>query len=68
MHEELELLLEEYGVDLPEYLERSIDALLLSNDIDWDIHYCELQADISTAQVDGDIPVQLAYDLREMFL
>lgn len=61
---------------LPEYLQSSLDAMKnVWTILDaggrhpyWDCHYCELQADINCAEVDGEISSDQAWYLREKYL
>lgn len=64
----------EYG--LPEYLKSSIENMKKSweiedsgkRDLHWDIYWCELNADIGTAESDQDISSEQAWYLREKYL
>lgn len=61
---------------LPEGLQASIEQMKKSwsikdsgmVDIHWDIYWCELNADINSAEVDGLISSEQAWYLREKYL
>ncbi len=62
--------------DLPEYLQKSIDAMQTSwkildgggTDLRWDIYWCDLNADINHAETEQLIPSDQAWYLREKYL
>ena len=39
-----------------------------ANDLHFDAYYCELQADINSAEVEGEISSEQAWYLRETYL
>ena len=61
---------------LPPYLQRSLDTMKRAweaedngaNDLHFDAYYCELQADINSAEVEGEISSEQAWYLRETYL
>jgi len=61
---------------LPEYVKESINAMkasweILDNggkDLRWDCNWCELNADINSAEVEGLITTEQAWYLREKYL
>lgn len=61
---------------LPEYVQESLEAMkksweILDNggkDIRWDCYWCELNADINSAEVEGLITSEQAWYLREKYL
>lgn len=61
---------------LPQYLQESLEAMKRcwavldsgGEDLRWDCRYCELQADINSAEVDGLISSEQAWYLREEYL
>ena len=61
---------------LPPYLQRSLDTMKRAweaedngaNDLHFDAYYCELQADINSAEVEGEISSAQAWYLRETYL
>ena len=61
---------------LPPYLQRSLDTMKRAweaedngaNDLHFDAYYCELQADINSAEVKGEISSEQAWYLRETYL
>ena len=61
---------------LPEYLEISLSNMKESwkiedsgkRDIHWDLYWCELNADLNSAEVDGVISSEQAWYLREKYL
>ena len=61
---------------LPEYLRTSIEnmkrswAVKDSGEVDahWDLYWCELNADINSAEVDGLISSEQSWYLREKYL
>lgn len=61
---------------LPKYLQISIENMKKSwiiidngsNDIHWDLYWCELNADINSAEVDQVISTEQAWYLREKYL
>lgn len=64
----------EYG--LPMYLQTSVDNMVTSwdildnggEDLHWDLVWCELNADINSAEVDQEISSEQAWYLREKYL
>lgn len=62
--------------ELPGYLEKSLTAMKKSWEIEdagetdylWDCYWCELNADINTAEVDGAISHRQAAYLRKKYL
>lgn len=63
-------------VDLPPYLQESIEAMKASwaivdageTDLHWDLCWCELNADINSAEVEQEISTRQAWYLREKYL
>lgn len=61
---------------LPEYLKDSIKAMIASweiednggKDMHWDIAWCDLNADINSAEVEQEISSEQAWYLREKYL
>lgn len=61
---------------LPDYLRESLESMKKSWAIEdsggadphWDAYYCNLQADINSAEVDGLISTEQAWYLREEYL
>lgn len=61
---------------LPEYLQKSLENMKKSwsikdsgkTDIHWDLCWCELNADINSAEVDNLISAEQAWYLREKYL
>ena len=61
---------------LPPYLEKSLENMKRSwaiedsgeRDIHWDIYWCDLNADINSAEVDRVISSEQAWYLREKYL
>ena len=61
---------------LPQYLQESLDAMKKSweildaggEDIRWDCYWCELNADINSAEVESLITSDQAWYLREKYL
>ena len=61
---------------LPPYLQESLEMMKKawaaeengSNDLRFDCYYCNLQADINTAEVEGEISSEQAWYLRENYL
>ncbi|WP_077533367.1 helix-turn-helix domain-containing protein [Massiliimalia massiliensis] len=61
---------------LPQYLQTSLDNMKKSwkiidsgkNDLHWDLYWCELNADINSAEVDHIISSEQAWYLREKYL
>lgn len=61
---------------LPPYLQTSLDNMKKSweiednggEDLHWDIYWCELNADINSAEVDKIISSEQAWYLRERYL
>lgn len=62
--------------DLPQYLQSSLENMIASwkivdsgkQDIHWDIYWCELNADINSAEVEQEISTEQAWYLRENYL
>ncbi len=61
---------------LPPYLQNSLENMKKSwkiedsgkRDIHWDIYWCDLNADINSAEVDQEISAEQAWYLREKYL
>ena len=61
---------------LPEYLTNSLSAMIKSwkiedsgkRDLHWDIHWCELNADINSAETEQEISSEQAWYLRRKYL
>ena len=61
---------------LPPYLQESLEMMKKawaaeengSNDLRFDCYYCNLQADINTAEVEGEISSEQSWYLRENYL
>lgn len=61
---------------LPEYLKDSLKAMIASwkiednggKDMHWDIAWCDLSADINSAEVEQEISSEQAWYLREKYL
>ena len=61
---------------LPEYLTNSLSAMIKSwkiedsgkRDLHWDIHWCELNADINSAETEQEISTEQAWYLRRKYL
>lgn len=61
---------------LPPYLQQSLENMKRSWEIEdsgkcdmhWDIYWCDLNADINSAEVDGVISSEQAWYLREKYL
>lgn len=61
---------------LPPYLQKSIESMKKSweivdsgkRDLHWDIYWCDLNADINSAEVDQIISPEQAWYLREKYL
>lgn len=61
---------------LPEYLKESVERMIQSWEIEdkgkrdphWDWHWCELNADINSAEVNEIISSEQAWYLREKYL
>lgn len=61
---------------LPQYLQTSLDNMKKSweiidsgkDDLHWDLYWCELNADINSAEVDNIISSEQAWYLREKYL
>ena len=61
---------------LPPFLQESVDRMKTSwdkldnclEDIHWDIYWCELNADINSAEVEQEITPEQAWYLREKYL
>lgn len=61
---------------LPKYLQISLDNMKNSwkivdsgeDDLHWDLYWCELNADINSAEVDKTISAEQAWYLREKYL
>lgn len=62
--------------ELPSYLQTSIENMIKSweiidkgeKDIHWDLSWCELNADINSAEVNNIISSDFAWELREKYL
>ena len=62
--------------DLPPYLQSSLENMIASwkivdsgkKDLHWDIYWCELNADINSAEVGQEISAEQAWYLREKYL
>lgn len=61
---------------LPQYVQDSIDAMKKSweiidnggKDLRWDCYWCELNADLNSAEIEGLITTEQAWYLREKYL
>lgn len=61
---------------LPPYLRKSVDEMKRAwaaedsgaNDLRFDAYYCNLQADINSAEIEGEISSEQAWYLRETYL
>lgn len=61
---------------LPEYLSNSLSSMIKSwkiedsgkRDLHWDIHWCELNADINSAETEQEISTEQAWYLRRKYL
>ena len=61
---------------LPQYVQDSLDAMKKSwkiidsggEDLRWDCYWCELNADLNSAEVEGLISTEQAWYLREKYL
>lgn len=61
---------------LPKYLQQSIDAMAASwkrrdsgeTDLHWDLHWCDLNADINSAETEQEISPEQAWYLRRTYL
>jgi len=61
---------------LPAYLEKSIEAMQASwsildrgeQDLRWDVHWCDLNADINSAETEQEISNEQAWYLRRKYL
>ena len=61
---------------LPNYLRKSIEAMTASwqikdaggNDIHWDLNWCDLNADINSAETEQEISSEQAWYLRRKYL
>jgi len=61
---------------LPEYLQKSIEAMKASwekidrgdEDLHWDIYWCDLNADINSAETEQEISGEQAWYLRRKYL
>lgn len=61
---------------LPPYLQASLDQMIASwkildsgqTDMQWDMNWCELNADINSAEVEQEITAEQAWYLREKYL
>ena len=61
---------------LPEYLSESLAAMIESwkiedsggRDMHWDVHWCELNADINSAETEQEISSEQAWYLRRKYL
>ena len=66
----------EKKLQLPPYLKISLENMIKSweiedsgqRDLHWDIYWCELNADINAAEVDGLLTYDEAWYLREKYL
>lgn len=64
------------GKGLPDYLRKSVAAMVESweledsgkKDLHWDIHWCDLNADINSAQTEQEITPEQAWYLRRKYL
>lgn len=62
--------------NLPPYLQTSLENMVSSwkiidgggNDYHWDLNWCELNADINSAEVENEITSEQAWYLREKYL
>ena len=62
--------------DLPPYLQASLENMIASwkiidsgeTDLHWDLAWCELNADINSAEVDQEISSEQAWYLLEKYL
>ena len=62
--------------DLPKYLQESLNTMKKAqaakdrgeHDLHFDCYYCDLQASVNSAEVDGDISSEHAWYLRERYL
>lgn len=62
--------------DLPPYLQDSLENMIASwkiidsgeTDLHWDLAWCELNADINSAEVEQEISSEQAWYLREKYL
>ena len=62
--------------ELPDYLQKSMDNMKSSwkiidsgkKDLFWDLYWCELNADINSAETDKAISSEQAWFLREKYL
>ncbi len=65
-----------YEKDLPAYLQRAIDQMQQSwerldsgrKDLQWDLNWCELNAEINSAETNQEISADQAWYLREKYL
>lgn len=61
---------------LPPYLQASLEQMIASweildrgqKDMQWDMNWCELNADINSAEVEQEISPEQAWYLREKYL
>ena len=61
---------------LPDYLQKSLAAMIESwrmedsgkRDLHWDIHWCDLNADINSAETEQEISSEQAWYLRRKYL
>ena len=61
---------------LPDYLQKSLAAMIGSwriedsgkRDLHWDIHWCDLNADINSAETEQEISSEQAWYLRRKYL
>lgn len=67
---------ERYEKGLPDYLKKSIEAMNASwaladvgeKDLHWDLNWCDLNADINSAETEQEISSEQAWYLREKYL
>lgn len=65
-----------YERGLPPYLQASIDAMIASwkkrdageKDLHWDLNWCDLNADINSAETEQEISADQAWYLRQKYL
>lgn len=65
-----------YEKGLPIYLQKSVSAMLQSwtlidsgkKDLHWDIYWCDLNADINSAETEQEISSEQAWYLRKKYL
>lgn len=61
---------------LPDYLQKSLASMIESwkiedsgkRDLHWDIHWCDLNADINSAEIEQEISNEQAWYLRRKYL